>query len=264
MVRISLLLLSALLVSSVVAQMGGGAKKASPNKRDLPGVGCASCTATAYVLHDFVSQMYTALAEENRAGKQNSPRFKKRKLDEGEITEVLDSVCDPDTENGEWIRHYDIVEVPVAEGDPRKTLSIEWHEEAGKCGVECRTLVLSCQRLVEEEVGDRDDLQEVLYKNKLSPKDMVDKLCRKMSKRCTVERVLAPGYVRSDEPFTEMSEKDLQMERLQREMALAGMGGSRMYDRDDIDSMQGELLDAYGDMEGTEGLGAAGIGGFEL
>ena len=251
----------ALLASSVEGQPGGGPKKAVPNKRDLPGVACATCTAAAYVLHDFMTQMYNALAEDNRKGKAGSPRFKKRKLDEDQVAEVLDSVCDPDAKNGEWLRHYDIVEVPVAENDPRKTLSIEWNEGAGKCGKECQTLALSCKQMLEEEVGDRDALQELLYKNKLSSKELVEKLCRKMTKRCTIERTLAPGYEREDEVWSAMSEHDLQMEQLQKEMAAMGMGGAQMYDRDSINDMQQEMMDGYGDEDMAAGM--AGAGDFE-
>jgi hypothetical protein len=236
----------------------GKKEKAAPNKRDLPGISCASCQAVSYVMHDYVKQMYTELTEENRRAKAKSSRYKKKALDENHISEALDGVCNPDSDHGEWLRHYDITEVPVAEGDERKALTLEWHEEVGKCGIECRTIALSCQNLLNDDIDDRDELQEILYRNKLSSKELVDKVCRSLTPRCTIERTLAPGYSRFNEEFTIVDEKELEMERLLEEMKASGLGSASAYSRDDMAAMAEEMInspgyDDYDDEDGPSG-----------
>ena len=71
-----------------------------------------------------------------------------------------------------------------------------------------------------------------------------DKLCNKLTKRCT--RKDKPMKVaRKDYPFKEVSEKELEMERMMAKMREMGMGGMSMYNRDDMDNMMADS--GYGD-----------------
>jgi hypothetical protein len=70
-----------------------------------------------------------------------------------------------------------------------------------------------------------------------------------MTRRCRPKRKELPAkYVRADEEFVAMSEKDLEMERLMANMRAMGMGGS-LYNRDDLGDMMGMDADDLGDDE---------------
>jgi hypothetical protein len=70
-----------------------------------------------------------------------------------------------------------------------------------------------------------------------------------MTRRCRPKRKELPAtYVRVDEEFVAMSEKDLEMERLMENMRAMGMGGS-LFNRDDLGDMMGMDADDMGEDE---------------
>ena len=250
-------------------------KKAVAYKPDLPLVACATCTSLAYVVYDFVGQMHKDVENANlQRAKIKSKRSKDHKrLDENSLSEVLEGVCDPESVHGEWMRHLDVKEITadIPEKDKKdkdkgkefKKLAFEWHENIGHCGVECRTMALSCHNLLHEEL-DVDELQSILYRYSLSRDETLDRMCMKMSNRCRLTKAFAVGsHKRTDEPFTEMTEKDLEIEQLMARMASMGMGGVSAYGRDDLDAMSQRFEDGYedspedgydGDAFGTPGV----------
>ncbi len=79
-----------------------------------------------------------------------------------------------------------------------------------------------------------------------------DVACKKWSKRCSKKQPILPASGRQDFPAKEISQKDLEMEKLMKSMKDMGMGGMSMYNRDDMDEMandggMGGDEDMYGD-----------------
>ena len=74
-----------------------------------------------------------------------------------------------------------------------------------------------------------------------------------MSKRCRKDdkSYLMGTIARSDEKYVEMSEKDVEMEKLMEQMKSMGMGGSA-YAREDLDSLAASMADGYADGEEEE------------
>ena len=255
-------------------QFGSKAPKASADRRDLPLVSCSVCTSLAYILYDFVSQAHNEVAEANKQRKLLKSRNTgtKIKLDETVVMDVLDGICTPENVHGEWLRHLDIIEIdgerPVkAPAGEYKKLVLEWHDAESKCGAECQTLALSCSTLLQDEV-DVDELQALLYSFNLSRDDIQARICKKMSKRCRKDdkSYLMGTIARSDEKYVEMSEKDVEMEKLMEQMKSMGMGGSA-YAREDLDSLAASMADGYADGEEEEKekgeWGMPNIGGFD-
>ena len=107
-------------------------------------------------------------------------------------------------------------------------VGLKGQEGASKCEHECKTIKKSCIDLIDEDV-DRDDVSALLWKGKLSNEEMIGKVCSKMSNRCPSKNTKASQAAakeRHDYPFIEISEKDLEMERLMAQMQASGMGGT--------------------------------------
>lgn len=71
-----------------------------------------------------------------------------------DILGKIESICDPDTSNGEWISKYDLVE-------SGERLLVQEQDDFGECNSECRTIGRACNEII----GDHDtDVAEELYK----------------------------------------------------------------------------------------------------
>ena len=145
-------------------------KEYKPVKDELPHIACDVCRRAVSNLVDAVDDM-----------RDHAPY---KKIDEMQIAEIIDDICNPEEEIGYWIRKLDIVSVQK-KGDTFLNM-----EEPGgiflniyrlilesphimcrtwigisKCETECKTISASCVDLFEEEI-DRDDLSALLWKNK--------------------------------------------------------------------------------------------------
>lgn len=244
-----------------MGQFGGGGKKKKHTfeKRDLGPIACEVCGAVVKNLHEQVTY--------NR--EQYGPKSPKgKKMPEEVVSDILDGVCEAEGAGGKWIRHLDIQSTAVDGNNKKRKLYLEGHDSAGKCQKECETIKKSCQNLLEEELEDRDDLQALLYVDKKFKKyagdsgvlDLIGHVCKNMVGRCKKSVTYSTSkYEREDEEFIEVSEKDLEMEKLMAEMQGMGMGGQglSMYDREDMEGMMGDY-DPYGD--DYDGYGVPGLG----
>lgn len=226
----------ALILSTSV--VSAAKKPLTLGQKDLQPIACDVCTRA-------VGELYETAAEARKVAAYN-------KISEETVQDLIEGLCKADVKSGEWIRELDIVTKRTEKGD---FLELVAPGGLSKCKEECNTIVESCNRLLDEEI-DADDLSGIIYKNKLSRKEMKSKVCRDWSGRCS-SKAKAITYQREEIPFEEISEKDLQMEQMMAQMKAAGMGGMSMYNKDDMEGMM-----ANGGMPGMEDEEYGGMGGY--
>lgn len=218
-------------------------EKARPIDSDLPLIACDVCL-------NVIKELFVITEDlRKQAGK--------KKLEEIKIAEAVDNVCQNDQSEGTWIRHQDITKVGSG------NLGLKSMQGVSKCEAECATIEKSCQNLLHsgDEI-DVDDLSALLWKGKLSLSSLTDKVCTKVAKRCPSSNTKASQAAvnaRQDYPFTEISEKDLEMEQLMAKMQASGLGGGmNMYTRDDMEDMA-SMMEGYEDSPYADGpYGEAG------
>lgn len=219
-------LLSSLLGSLAVAK---NVKPLTPTQKDEKFIGCDVCNR-------MVGELYENIAEARKVAPYH-------KVSEEDIQGVIENVCNPEDKSGQWIRKIDIVTKKTEKG-----IFLELTNPGGisKCKEECVSISDSCSTLLDDEI-DADDLSGILYKNKLSRKELKSKVCKEWSGRCS-SKSKPINFDRTDLPFEEISAKDLEMEQLMATMKAAGMGGMNMYNKDDMEGMM-----AGGGMPGMGG-----------
>ena len=204
---------------------------------DLPLIACDVC-------RQVMSEVYTITDELRKDLKGN------QKLEEIQISDAMDNVCNEAHDTGSWIRHMDITK-------SGSNVVLKGMDKVSKCEQECLTVKRSCSDLIEEDI-DRDEISALLYKGKTSAEDLVKKVCLDMSGRCPTKNTKAiqnAAKNRVDYPFNEISEKDLEMERLMAQMQASGLGGGmNMYSREDLEDMDPEdMMGGYGGNYGDDG-----------
>ena len=129
-------------------------------------------------------------------------------MSEEDILEKVEKLCNPREEVGYWMRRLDIQEV-----DGRVKL-VEQAEKKGSCRRECQTVSKAC----EETISEVDtDLAELLYRGKLTLSQAINTVCHELTDACTKKPPPYKGR-KSDEPFEEVSDQDLEMEKLMSKM----------------------------------------------
>eukprot|EP00191_Tetraselmis_sp_GSL018_P015891 CAMPEP_0177595942 /NCGR_PEP_ID=MMETSP0419_2-20121207/10687_1 /TAXON_ID=582737 /ORGANISM="Tetraselmis sp., Strain GSL018" /LENGTH=322 /DNA_ID=CAMNT_0019087559 /DNA_START=147 /DNA_END=1112 /DNA_ORIENTATION=+ len=208
------------------------------NKGDLKFIQCAVCEEVAKVVHRTISDMRKELAP----GK---------KLKEIDIIEKLEKICKPDEDEGLWITRFDLVE-------RNRQLQLEDQGAYGKCKVECQTVAKACDNVL----GEHDtDVAELLYQESAKRSQLSQLLCHDLTDVCNSKPPKLPKKGRPhDEEWIEVDEKELQMQKLMRDMQGAGMPGMSMYGRDELqDQLEGmKEMYGYGDDYGDYGDGADG------
>ncbi|KAI8467721.1 MAG: hypothetical protein J3K34DRAFT_30973 [Monoraphidium minutum] len=225
------LLLLLLAAVGAAAQMGFGGGKNKPDlppavRSDIKYIKCAVC-------QQFVKQAVRAtktLREEIKPGK---------KLEESDIIDKLEGLCNAATPGGEWARTLDMVE----KGD---AIEIRDMGKVGRHTTETSTIARACADV--SDGLDLSDLSEALYKGKTRAQ-LTQLACYEMSGACNKKPPAVPEDRPAGPAFAALSEGELERERMMAQMAAAGLGG-QMYDRD---SLKREM----GDMEGLGGGGGA-------
>ncbi len=113
---------------------------------------------------DVCQQMIEALYQSAQEKRLGAPY---QKLGEGEVQDIISSICKTDNANGKWIRSLDILQKKTEKG-----LVLELNRPGGlsKCGEECQTISKTCNMLLDDNI-DPDDLAVLVWKNKISLKD---------------------------------------------------------------------------------------------
>jgi hypothetical protein len=180
------------------------------------------------------------------------------KLTEADVLEKVEKVCDPAAEEGEWLVKHDLVEKGTA-----LQMKFMGAEAFGKCNSECKTM----QRACEDIVSDRDtDIAEMLFTNEnVSLKDFKSFLCLNEEEDalgCCLEK---PPPLRKDRKkgpsFEATDKKEIEMQRMMKQMEAMGMGGMQMYGRDDMADMISDYDDDSSESGGFGGGGGDFSGG---
>lgn len=203
------------------------------NKNELQYAECSVCKETMKVIARNVSNL----------------RKEKKKwevLSEEVFLGYMENVCNPDTEQGEWILKLDLVPF-------KGRLRVEAKSSYGKCKTECQTISEICSKFME-----RHDvaISEMLWK-KAERSKLTNRVCKKLSKSCTKKRLKnlkKASAPLGQEQFEPMTDDEWQTHKLMRSMKdMPGMPGMEMYDRDDLKDMLGKTDDAS-DSDKDEGF----------
>lgn len=195
--------------------------------QDLPYIYCEVCEKMAAVAWTRIERVYTewrespVYAQQSRKGVPKMPHETQMKIEE-----IVDSVCDADAKDNDWIKRLDIQQNPKT-----KQLYLRRQPEPGKCRRECRTIEKACADVLEMIVENdmADDLTDKLIRMVRQDYDDLEPdptstgvqnaqfhVCRRMAKACR-GRKTAPtfeGERTYDEPFQEVTEKDLYYRQL--------------------------------------------------
>jgi hypothetical protein len=207
-------------------------------KSDVKYIKCQVCETIATAL----SREASALRDIN-AGK----------LTEAMVLEKVEKVCDPKDEVGEWLVKIDLVE----KGSELR-LKHMGADVFGKCGTECKTM----QRACEDIVSDRDtDIAELLFTSPdMKSAGFGDWLCQNTDESALGACLKKAPALKKDRqkgpPFEPVDKKEIDMQRMMKQMEALGMGGMQMYGRDDMAEMASGGGD-YGD-DADEALGGGG------
>lgn len=188
-----------------------------PLVNDIPFIQCEVCQKA-------IKAVFKSVREKRE-------EIKPLKLGEDDILSMVEGTCDPDSDYGKWIRHYDIIEKD-------NSLKLQEHKNKGKCREECKTIARSC----EQTIGDIDtDISEILWQNELKLSPLINKVCHKTSTVCSKKPKYKAGS-RKDFKFMEMTEKDIEAEKMMSKMkGMPGMPGLEMYDPEDLKNMREDM-----------------------
>ncbi|XP_074565332.1 uncharacterized protein LOC141821857 [Curcuma longa] len=210
---ISLLLVVILFLSSSVLLSLASSKKphAAARKGDIPFIKCQVCEKTAY---QIIQQV-----------KKKEAQISPKKVSEFQIIEIAENICNLKKEEADWILQIDLVE----KGD--KLELVEQGVE-GLCNSECKTIERACQEIM----GYSDtDVAEFVYSTRPSVDELVNFLCKDLSKACSVKPLPLPADRVSGEPFVVKPTKEADMDKLLRSMeGMPGAPGMKMYSREDL------------------------------
>jgi len=192
-------------------QFGRGKDKKDPAvKADLPLIRCGACEAAARHMLRATQKL------RDNATKANPMR-------EADILDMLEGMCDPDAEGGDWITYIDLQE----DGTKLRLVDMPRPRE---CESECRTIARSCADLLEK--ADLVELSEALWSgNRRAHVQQV--LCYDQTRACAKKTPPMPEDRPVGAPYKALEPEDLNLRDTMRRMRAAGMGGT-LYNRDDM------------------------------
>ncbi|PNW84622.1 hypothetical protein CHLRE_03g151700v5 [Chlamydomonas reinhardtii] len=229
MARLNLLQLCVLGLCLAVASAQFGGKrppkpKAPVAKGDIKYIKCQVCEAIA--------------KQSIKATKDLIEQAGPKKVPEADILERVEKMCDPDTDDGEWITKYDIVEEDSA-------LVLKDTGAVGRCKSECRTIARACE-MISDDV-DLTDLSAMLFKGKKRAA-ISNWMCHDASDACSKKAPALTKREGADEAHAPMDEDELRTERMMRSMKAAGLSGT-MYNKETMQEELAEMADQYEDNE---------------
>jgi hypothetical protein len=166
--------------------------------------------------------------------------------------DAVEAVCTPDSPHGKWTRSIDLVET-------RGRLRVVPMSGVQRCGVECATVALACERILDGAGGV--ELGEKVFYGDGHEEKVVEWLCGEGRAAGVCERKAGRIWKgRQDGPaFVPLGETELKGEQLMDNMkGLPGLPGMKMYSANDVRDMSaselyGGGLDTDEDDDDSEG-----------
>ncbi|XP_042465664.1 uncharacterized protein LOC122048124 [Zingiber officinale] len=208
----SFLFLLLLLSSSLPHSLASSKKPpAAARKGDIPFIKCQVCEK---ISHQIIHQV-----------KKKESQISPKKVSELQIIEIAENICNLKKEESDWILQIDLVE----KGD--KLELIEQGVE-GLCNSECKTIERACQEIL----GYTDtDVAEFVYSTRPSVDQLINFLCKDLSKACSVKPHPLPADRIAGEAFVAKPAKEAEMDKILRSMeGMPGAPGMKMYSREDL------------------------------
>eukprot|EP00270_Netrium_digitus_P013663 TRINITY_DN4567_c0_g2_i1.p1 TRINITY_DN4567_c0_g2~~TRINITY_DN4567_c0_g2_i1.p1 ORF type:complete len:258 (+),score=53.83 TRINITY_DN4567_c0_g2_i1:169-942(+) len=148
-----------------------------------------------------------------------------RKVTELQVIEIVEKICDPKREEGDWIQWLDIVK------DGTK-LKLEEQEGPGECKGKCKTI----QRACEEVLGEHDtDVAEAVHNKDMGRAALTNLLCRRLSNACVRSTPPVPEDWQPVEAFERKPSDKIEAEKIQRKMQdFPGGPKMKLYSRDEL------------------------------
>lgn len=213
-----------------------------PLKKDIPYIQCSVCQKMA-------AKAYASVKELVDAGKSTQPKKVRANSRfehamgtgelQGKVDEVMDRLCDIESEEGKWMAEYDIVK----NGPELKLI----HYKPGTCRRECRTMQRACEIVVESIDFELASALQKLAEDNASVGMAQQRVCNKLSKVC--KKGNTPPHIgkRKNEEFWPFTEADVKMEMAKRFLS-GNMPGLQQVNNprrekpsDDIDELHDEL-----------------------
>ena len=245
-------------------------------KGDLPCIKCDVCEIVASEVYREVEKQRDAAPMTVKNTKPGAPKVQVSSFSEDDVTAILEGVCNRRKEPGEWLWYVDLVETAKSvygTGAPwrgltkkekasgKNYLQVYRTQRGGdirKWDRESATVKRSCDLLLDDDVGDLEDIVVPLWRGLKDEKEFKKLLCRETTSRCGKER--KPVKEREDLEFNRQEKTLLDTERMMENMKDQGMPMvmqsredmmEELYEQMEAEGLSREEADAF--MESVQG-----------
>jgi len=175
--------------------MGGdGPKPFTPNSKWVKYIQCDVCKETT-------KQMW----RQSKAKKASQ----KGKIGEEELLDLTEAICDPFSEEGEWISFFDLVK-------SGSSLKMVDKKEPGRCRRECETISKACSMVMQES---DITFSEQIYLGNVKRASLQKKVCYEGTKKfCRTKKYKLPKNSKAGkEKWQKVDEKEKSLLRMQKQ-----------------------------------------------
>ena len=245
-------------------------------KGDLPCIKCDVCEIVASEVYREVEKKRDAAPMTVKNTKPGAPKVQVSSFSEDDVTAILEGVCNRRKEPGEWLWYVDLVETAKSvygTGAPwrgltkkekasgKNYLQVYRTQRGGdirKWDRESATVKRSCDLLLDDDVGDLEDIVVPLWRGLKDEKEFKKLLCRETTSRCGKERKSVKE--REDLEFNRQEKTLLDTERMMENMKDQGMPMvmqsredmmEELYEQMEAEGLSREEADAF--MESVQG-----------
>ena len=236
-------------------------KEPLADKADLACIKCDVCEIVASELWRAAASQRAAAPMTTLKSRPGQAARRASTFSEDDVNTLVTAVCNRRKEAGEWLWHVDLVETASLDGEGSAWRPLSKREKASsrnflqvyrtqrggqirKWDRESATVKRSCDLLLDEDVGDVEDLVISLWKGDGDEKGFKSLVCRELSARCKGDRKPVNAG-RVDLPFDGQDKTLMDTERMMENMADQGMP-MVMQSREDMMEELYEQMEAEG------------------